>query len=85
MGLKELIDLIGTEGRQVVIGVIKKDNPPVKMIDSANFIWQTFSLLLKTEIVSEKANLPVKMIDSENFILQTLSLLLVTHIISESS
>ena len=43
MGLKELINLIGTEVRQVVIGVIKKDNPPVKMIDSENFIWQTFS------------------------------------------
>ena len=37
----------------MVVGVIKKDNPPVKMIDgsSRNFILQTLSLLLAPDIV----------------------------------
>ena len=37
----------------MVVGVIKKDNPPVKMIDSGsrNFILQTLSLLLAPDIV----------------------------------
>ena len=34
----------------MVVGVIKKDNPPVKMIDSG-FILQTLSLLLAPDIV----------------------------------
>ena len=43
--MKKLISLIGGSG-QVVIGVIKKDNPGVKMIDCGNFIKQTLSVLL---------------------------------------